>query len=593
MALGPKRLTPQTQQEAVSRAQFTEAIAQEGWLPAVPTPDLGEDFCVHIYIDGEATGANVYVQLKSTTKLAAHKKGDFVPVRLRVKDLLHWASFALPVVVVLWDISLHEGRWVMVKDVISQLHQSKPGWLSDLKSVTVSIPWHNTTQPLGLQALQHRVASELLPLILRDSPIEMNLRLGFPETEDGQKARLEFERSFKEGTPTSIAGSYIQDINFSGQLQKWLRHIPPNAFQIEVGPAVTPQTRLAVVEAIGSRGTASSIDNVQLSTISAGTEVVRLNNAGQNGPILVELVLAKRTDTITFGISLSLKGMGRHAMETRKLIQFFEALAEGADVSLSFPGSQHPPLTTSVPPQPQSRPDPAFSDLVGQICRIQEATGRFISIPAEGISPLEAHKITETTTIIRTGVLRHEHASFRPTLARPALRLVRDLVSNNIPPHMRLVRAENPVTILGHDLSLGPLTRSIRGTPDITLDSLATSIAQLDDGGAVTISFPDVTVVDIYPKWMLREANRIAEHLLFLGANGVFLYGSLVWEEVLPPDASIQLAVDGLSQGAVSAATDSIRATSRFQFELAPVPTLPILLQQRIDKEGRRLPSET
>jgi hypothetical protein len=157
------RFTPEKQQELISRYQFCERVVEFGWIP-VPPEDLGEDFIVHIYFEGQATGASFYVQEKSVVNLHKRRKGDFLPYSFDVKDLKHWEKFVQPVVLVVWDIKLREGRWALLKGVIKRIDQTRPKWRTQ-KETRVYIPWNNTTDNDGLVKLRHKVGKIMFPII--------------------------------------------------------------------------------------------------------------------------------------------------------------------------------------------------------------------------------------------------------------------------------------------------------------------------------------------------------------------------------------------------------------------------------------------
>src|SRR5260221_10899017 len=98
-----KRRSPiQLEQEKKSRLQLEECLSDFGWHLASPSPDLGEDFIVEIYHDGQSKGITFYIQEKSVTNLEERKtKDNRLVYTLKVKDLKHWEEFSLPVVVVI------------------------------------------------------------------------------------------------------------------------------------------------------------------------------------------------------------------------------------------------------------------------------------------------------------------------------------------------------------------------------------------------------------------------------------------------------------------------------------------------------------
>lgn len=113
----PIRFTPEKQQELISRSQLSARLVEFGLIPA-PPEDLGEDFVVSVFFKGRATGVPFYIQEKSVTDMHERRVGNHLPYSLKVKDLLHWENFVNPVVLIVWDIKLQEGRWVILNNEI-------------------------------------------------------------------------------------------------------------------------------------------------------------------------------------------------------------------------------------------------------------------------------------------------------------------------------------------------------------------------------------------------------------------------------------------------------------------------------------------
>jgi hypothetical protein len=60
-----RRSSIQLEQEKKSRLQLEERLSDFGWHLVSPSPDLGEDFIVEIYHDGQNTGVTFYIQEKA------------------------------------------------------------------------------------------------------------------------------------------------------------------------------------------------------------------------------------------------------------------------------------------------------------------------------------------------------------------------------------------------------------------------------------------------------------------------------------------------------------------------------------------------
>jgi hypothetical protein len=155
--MSKRRSTSQLEQEKKSRLQLEECLSDFGWHLSSPNPDLGEDFIVEVYHQGRNTGVAFYVQEKSVTNLEERKtKDNRLVYTLKVKDLKHWDKFSLPVVIVVWDVNLREGKWGLAKDLISSLDRNNPKWRKNKKDVQVHIPWENGTNSDGLKRLGNK-----------------------------------------------------------------------------------------------------------------------------------------------------------------------------------------------------------------------------------------------------------------------------------------------------------------------------------------------------------------------------------------------------------------------------------------------------
>ena len=185
----PTRLTAKKKQERISLHQFRERLEKFGWIATRPDEDLGEDFVVHIYFEGQATGVTFHAQLKSIRNLNKRRKEDYLIYDdIKVKDLKHWEQFTLPVVLFIWDIDLREGRWALVNDLIADLDKRRPGWRENKIKTRVRIPWGNRTDDEGLKKLTRRIGTHLYPL-LKQNPLKFQMQLKFPKTPEGRQIK--------------------------------------------------------------------------------------------------------------------------------------------------------------------------------------------------------------------------------------------------------------------------------------------------------------------------------------------------------------------------------------------------------------------
>lgn len=190
--VAPPRLSPQKQQERQRRHQLAERLEAFGWIVTPPSEDLGEDFLVHIYYKGRATGVIFHLQLKSVTNLAKQQRDDYLPYPFEVKDITHWEGFASPAVLMVWDVTLRTGRWTVLQESIADLDNRHSTWRTQ-DTITVRIPWVNDTTDQGLHKLQQEIGQRLYPVISRNHPLMPDPNFALPETEAGQTTDVERE----------------------------------------------------------------------------------------------------------------------------------------------------------------------------------------------------------------------------------------------------------------------------------------------------------------------------------------------------------------------------------------------------------------
>lgn len=241
--VAPIRLTPQTQQARRSVRQIAECFEAFGWVVTPPSEDLGEDFIAHIYFNGRSTGVLFHIQAKSITNLQKRKRKDHLPYPFEVKDLLHWSQFALPVILLIWDIQQQEGRWILAKEGIFQLEKKTPNWHTQ-KAATIRIPWNNTTDDFGLKRLRQAIGQQLTPQLTHGKSIEATIQLKFSNDPHGREALQQFEAYLREGEAVTLTGKFIEKDELLRKLydiQKRFKRpfqVPKNGFSVDDANAV-------------------------------------------------------------------------------------------------------------------------------------------------------------------------------------------------------------------------------------------------------------------------------------------------------------------------------------------------------------------
>ncbi len=220
----PVRYTPEKQQELISRSQLSERLVEFGWIPSSPE-DLGEDFIVQIYFQGQATGVSFYIQEKSVINLHERRRSEFLPYDFEVKDIKHWEKFVQPVVLVVWDVKLREGRWVLLKDAIKHVEQKHPKWRKQ-KNTRIYFPWNNTTDNKGLLKLQHNIGNSMFPLISKGKELSMAMTFGFPDSQRGRKNARSLETFIDKGGQVTLRETLLKElISQIGQSHGWMLNL--------------------------------------------------------------------------------------------------------------------------------------------------------------------------------------------------------------------------------------------------------------------------------------------------------------------------------------------------------------------------------
>lgn len=286
----PRRLTPQKEQEHVSRGQLVEAL--KGWVCNSLSEDFGEDFFVSIYDDGRSTGLTFQLQLKSTADAASlvpKRNADEIRYGLEVADLEHWEDASPPVVVVIWDVVKRVGYWQDVPAIIKALSKKNKKWRTK-ETVTVSVPVRQQLDEAGRKALRHRVGTLVLPALSTGKTLEITPRFQFPNTSAGRASLEALKSAIEEGGTVTITKDNIEQFKMSPWWEKIFGPTVPDS--VTLSPS-SPEINLPLLlEAVGEAGTERIHLNLKRTT--AGTKRSTFVNEGPNDP--VKLTLKMDTD---------------------------------------------------------------------------------------------------------------------------------------------------------------------------------------------------------------------------------------------------------------------------------------------------------
>lgn len=592
----PRRFTAAKQQELISRNQFAERLIRFGWMPHVPE-DLGEDFIVHVYFEGRATGVVFHVQIKSVINLDQRRRGEYVGYDdIKVKDLKHWESFSYPVVLVIWDIGLREGRWILVDDAIAYLDQRRPNWREQDGKVTVHLPWRNTTDEQGLLHLRRTLAQSLMSLLLDGKPLKFTLTL----KGDASVEPAQMQQALGDWL---VAGGELSNKHFKEaklrfdppEFGRWIGDIEFEDFHLTATTPVSKhQVQLTVLDGRGQSLIRRQIEVERRHKIEDGQHTIEFANAESSQPVVISLsVPITQLDPIEIGpgeFSWHVQDWGQDAVEALEIARFWRAWDIGKSLCFDFNGADGR-LEFAIPAHPASDDRSVIELGMQQLCLLQQRLGQRFQVPADGPGATDLETIGMLAMIVEQG--KYEHTapklviSMEGSFDRAGLAKLVDLYETQEDADFRVSGVFGEIDLLGRSLDLGPATRHIHGRIDSLPEDIGDLIRRAPVEASLRIGLVDVTLIDIYPDWFKREAERLA-HLLIeeIGSDAVYLFGSIAWGGEYAPDTDIDLAVKGLDSLRFLDAIQLVEQESDFPVDLVDIDKIPDQLRDRIITSG-------
>lgn len=492
------RFTPEKQQELISRYQFCECVVEFGWIPVAPE-DLGEDFIVHVYFERQATGVSFYIQEKSVTNLYKRRKNDFLPYPFEVKDLKHWDNFAQPVVLVVWDINLREGRWVLLKDAIEYIDQARPKWRTQ-KKTQIYIPWNNTTDHNGLTKLRHRVGKTMFPIISKDK--ELSMKMAFPPLDMwGNKEMAEsFERFYDEGEEVTLKGDVIKAVEVPDWAKPWFN---VDFSEITIGSLGSPEPLPVDISVITIDGETETLKGIELKFVKIGSQTMHLSNEHQSSPLIFKFVFSSSKDC---SASVELKDLGSNVNVTRDVLRFKQALSRGGKLQLfSIKDNKPIPIDVPVPYQPEFSPDTEYIKLIDYLCIIQAKTGHFIKLDSDTISKQDIQTIVELLTIIERGKLKRVGKRVRRQFEVEPPKDIFDCLEQKKPILLTITHDNSSGELLGKKIEMGKAIEKVTGQLDMERSELERAIEIYKTNGTLSLQLTDVESVVTFPNWLTEE----------------------------------------------------------------------------------------
>jgi len=501
-----RRSSVQLEQEKKSRLQLEECLTDFGWHLASPNPDLGEDFIVEVYNDGQNTGVTFYIQEKSITNLEKRRtKDNHLVYTLKVKDLKHWDDFSLPVVIIVWDINLREGRWCIVKDLISHLNQNNPKWRKNKSDVQVYIPWKNDTNNESLRRLKAEIGKQVYPLISFGKDLSITMKLTFPQTPDGMKLQKAFDLHIKEGEPVTLKGDVIQELKFSDWWETWFGGFDLKQAEIYIGESAQDRQVPISLKIIPTKGKTVSLSNLEFKPIRVGTELIKFSNEHTLCPLLFTFSMRKADNGFQGNLTYTIRHVGGEPHEIMEFLNFGKAMSLGGKLRVEFHDTNQS-TSTSFPPADRDPIDSAFYELVQKLCVVQDKTGHFFKIPNEGISRKDAESIDEFFEVVGHGVVYYTDMVMTLGLKGEGLKMLLELHKQGKPVHLTLTTPSSYIEVFGEKIETGSMVRETTGSIEMSANELEATISTLSSEDIYDVKLINVNGTETLSDWLPKTS---------------------------------------------------------------------------------------
>ena len=235
-------------------------------------------------------------------------------------------------------------------------------------------------------------------------------------------------------------------------------------------------------------------------------------------------------------------------------------------------------------------PEPLFLEYLKKIASIQKKTGQFIRLSGQELAKTDIEAINELVEIIQYGKTITQHVEVTGQFKDEALQIMLAVHRRNRPIHLTMSFEESFVELFDSKISTGRMIRHLNGRISMTINELEEAIENSEDNQYLPIKLVDAEIVEIFPDWFIREAERLSSYLVKdFGAEAVYLFGSLAWSDTHSPETDIDLAVLGLPPEQYFEAIGFLERESNFPVDLVELEKLSNHFRERILNEGRKL----
>lgn len=498
------RYPKSVQQEQKSRAQIEECFTDMGWVATPPKIDLGEDYLIHIYLNGAATGIVFHLQAKSVTDIDARRRKGFFAYPLEVKDLLHWKDFGAPVVVVIWDVNQRIGYWALVSQLIARLDHESPTWRKQ-KRATVHVPAGHTMDRPGLTQLKELVGSHFFPQIAQGRNLEVKVRLDFSASAEAEAQREAFERHIRRGDPVVLKGRVIQGVSYSSWWQDWVNPHDPDQVEMHIGPG-SPVPITLTLDAVGA-GVSAHLPGLPFQIEQMGTEYARLSTRPNPAKLKMTVDIHKLGEELQCDFTVSATGFARSVADVETTLHLFMILAAGGQVTLVTDNPEGHNLPLKATPGTGQAPDPRLVELVHQLKLIQERLAVRLEIPEGGLTADDIRTIQELGQVLSTGKSLYRNATASFCVRDVALAEFRDAALAKREVFMRETSPDSYFTLFGQSLETGPLRRDISGL--VRFLSGDPQVEGECDPDSERVEITPATIIDTFSRWSGEPAPDV------------------------------------------------------------------------------------
>jgi hypothetical protein len=230
------------------------------------------------------------------------------------------------------------------------------------------------------------------------TPLPISGSFSFPETEDGQKAKSDFEQFLKTGRPVELSGEFLSDLELPKAVAELVEAVGPAA---RVRLARRPSEPFEFELEVEGSGGIFRLPHVAFSTVEAGTDSVTLRNDEQALPFRLSVIINRNLQA-TLNYQFQLQGESVEWLQRH--LDLAAAVGPGSVMRLrSHRTFESFEAKFSAQAQIQ-QPSPDHKAVVAQLITIQRRTGHLIRVPDRPFfTPADLDGINRVARILTTG----------------------------------------------------------------------------------------------------------------------------------------------------------------------------------------------